>query len=319
MDLTGREFGRLTALISTPKRIRGYVVWICSCVCGGSIEVSSQLLLSGGTRSCGCIRYSSEFRELRANKTRESWRDPEVKAKRAAGISRAKIGHVVSIDQRQRISKTLTGHKIPQEVIEKRSRTHRERFKAGLYEATRQKTRKPHTRETMDKIAAALRGKKRPQEVSKKVSSSVTRKWQEPEYRARVLEARQTSPNLLERAASLELEPIGFKFVGNGSFWVHSKDGSHNPDFRKPGSKLLVEIWGDYWHAGEDPDSLVSWYAERGWKCLVIWEHEIRTTPIVQLVQQRFLMQPKLYLKGQGSARRRPHLFSPVISGSSKL
>lgn len=288
-DLTGRVFGKLTALSRSPKRVRGYVVWLCSCACGGSIEVISRNLLRGSTQSCGCVRKSLEFRELKARKTRESWKNPDVRAKRSSGISRATVGRVLSIEQRQKISATLTGNKVPFKVRNKIRETRKLRFEAGLYEATRSKTHKSPTLETKAKIAATLSGRKRPPEVSSKVSNKVKQRWQDPEYRARVLEARKTSPNLLERAASLELESLGFKFVGDGSFWIHSKNESHNPDFRKPGSKLLIEIWGDYWHAGEDPDSLVKWYAERGWSCLIVWEHELKTASIVQIVSSSTL------------------------------
>lgn len=58
-DLTGQIFGRLT-VVSFGKRIiksKGTrIVWLCRCECGKSCCVSSAKLVSGHTRSCGCLQ-----------------------------------------------------------------------------------------------------------------------------------------------------------------------------------------------------------------------------------------------------------------------
>lgn len=59
-DLTGQKFGRLTVL----REAEDYVTkqgnhknaWICECECGNQITVRSELLKSGRTKSCGCLR-----------------------------------------------------------------------------------------------------------------------------------------------------------------------------------------------------------------------------------------------------------------------
>jgi hypothetical protein len=56
-DLTGQRFGLLTALRLDEKRCKPcYFYWLCSCDCGGETSVRSSTLLSGDTRSCGCMR-----------------------------------------------------------------------------------------------------------------------------------------------------------------------------------------------------------------------------------------------------------------------
>ncbi len=55
-DLTGMQFGLLTALRPTNERRWRTVVWECQCECGKVIFVPSTSLTSGNTRSCGCIR-----------------------------------------------------------------------------------------------------------------------------------------------------------------------------------------------------------------------------------------------------------------------
>ena len=58
-DLSGQEFGRLTVLSKTDRRVNGRVVWHCRCDCGNEIDVVSSYLLGGDTRSCGCLRIDS--------------------------------------------------------------------------------------------------------------------------------------------------------------------------------------------------------------------------------------------------------------------
>jgi len=56
LDLTGQKFGRLTAINPTEERSQGRVVWHCECECGNTIEVPSHSLVSGNTKSCGCLK-----------------------------------------------------------------------------------------------------------------------------------------------------------------------------------------------------------------------------------------------------------------------
>jgi len=56
IDLTGRTFGRLTALrLDLQRCADGAVRWICECTCGGTASVRSRDLRNGSTRSCGCL------------------------------------------------------------------------------------------------------------------------------------------------------------------------------------------------------------------------------------------------------------------------
>lgn len=55
IDVTGKKFGRLTAIkrVGTKRRC---VVWECKCDCGNTVEVSIMHLRNGDTKSCGCLR-----------------------------------------------------------------------------------------------------------------------------------------------------------------------------------------------------------------------------------------------------------------------
>ena len=53
-DLTGRQFGELTALRRVENDKNGKICWLCRCSCGKEVTVRAQRLKSGQTRSCGC-------------------------------------------------------------------------------------------------------------------------------------------------------------------------------------------------------------------------------------------------------------------------
>lgn len=56
-DLTGRRFGRLTAMEHLGKG-----VWLCRCDCGAEKQIRSGALKSGRTASCGCLQRESRER-----------------------------------------------------------------------------------------------------------------------------------------------------------------------------------------------------------------------------------------------------------------
>ena len=54
-DISGMEFGYLTAIEPTDKRNRKDVVWLCRCRCGTMVEMPATRLIGNNTLSCGCI------------------------------------------------------------------------------------------------------------------------------------------------------------------------------------------------------------------------------------------------------------------------
>jgi len=58
IDLTGRQFGRLTVLGRSKKRDKhGFQKWWdCRCQCGTEKPICGESLRSGNTKSCGCLR-----------------------------------------------------------------------------------------------------------------------------------------------------------------------------------------------------------------------------------------------------------------------
>ncbi len=62
-DITGRKFGRLTAVRYAGKSKGKQTLWECKCDCGKIIIAHHQNLKSGHTSSCGC--YNSELTSKR--------------------------------------------------------------------------------------------------------------------------------------------------------------------------------------------------------------------------------------------------------------
>jgi len=67
VDLTGRSMGRLTVVRLADRGSRPARVWLCQCSCGNTKRVTSQELLRGDTKSCGCLRYDTTARRGRSN------------------------------------------------------------------------------------------------------------------------------------------------------------------------------------------------------------------------------------------------------------
>lgn len=67
-DISGQRFGRLTALYLYGYDDNNYPVWLCQCDCGNKTVVKYSNLISGNTKSCGCLleecRYENHKKDL---------------------------------------------------------------------------------------------------------------------------------------------------------------------------------------------------------------------------------------------------------------
>jgi len=73
-DLTGRTFGRLTALHREGADRHGKPLWRVRCVCGESWRVRGTDLTGGRTRSCGCLRTEGAAERMAAINARRGER-----------------------------------------------------------------------------------------------------------------------------------------------------------------------------------------------------------------------------------------------------
>lgn len=85
-------------------------------------------------------------------------------------------------------------------------------------------------------------------------------------------------PNKLERKFWEMIGRDRIEFA-SFSFWktiVRDRGIDHiTPDFRVPGTMRMIEVYGDYWHIGENPQDRIDLWRSVGCECLVVWEHEI--------------------------------------------
>ena len=64
-DLTGQTFGRLTVISRASNSKVGQCRWNCVCSCGNKVVVQSSSLITGNTKSCGCLSQENRKAKLK--------------------------------------------------------------------------------------------------------------------------------------------------------------------------------------------------------------------------------------------------------------
>lgn len=138
------------------------------------------------------------------------------------------------------------------------------------------------------KIAASLSGRVtyiRTSETKEKVRLRA----KELNYVNRLRKGRTIRPNKQERRLLNILNgywPLEWKYTGDGSFTL----GHFIPDFVNCNSrKLIIELFGDYWHTEEDEVIKRDAYQDYGYRLLVIWEHELKSEQAVVAKIEQFM------------------------------
>jgi len=160
------------------------------------------------------------------------------------------------------------------------------------------------------KQANSMRGRTRSSSHSLRISQVKREQCQSPYYVLKTVSninviARNVRPTKPEKQVGALLEryfPNEWKYVGNGEFSL----GRLVPDFMNiNGKKQLIEVFGDYWHEGENPEVRIAHFREYGFKALVLWEHELKDTGIVVRKIQEFcgdneIVHPSMKIEEQG-------------------
>jgi len=186
-------------------------------------------------------------------KLSESHKGQKISDEHRRKISEANKGRVVSEETRRKISESLMGH-VGYNLGKKFSEEHKR------------------------KISEAHKGKQVSEETRRRISIAVTKMWTDPEYRdmmvKKIVAGSIKKPNRPEQFLIDLFEEHGlpFKYVGAGDFIL----GGKNPDFLNyNGRKQIIELYGDYWHAGDAPQERIDFFRGFGFDTLVIWEHEL--------------------------------------------
>ena len=107
-------------------------------------------------------------------------------------------------------------------------------------------------------------------------------------------------PNKMEAQLLLQIEPLGFRFVGDGRFWIGPCQSKkcRNPDFLfgSGRNKAAVLFHGKYWHTRADADDAEEMqdYRAAGWRVLVIWEKELKAPDLLTRKASRWLVSLRL-------------------------
>ena len=67
-DYSGMAFGRLI-VVGFSHRKKSRYFWECKCSCGNITVKDISLLVSGNTRSCGCLAYENRLKNISPHKT----------------------------------------------------------------------------------------------------------------------------------------------------------------------------------------------------------------------------------------------------------
>lgn len=130
----------------------------------------------------------------------------------------------------------------------------------------------------MRPIGESLKGKI-PWMRGKHFSDESRRKW---------FKSNTITPNKQEiRLQKLldEILPNEYKFVGDGEFIL----GGRCPDYLNVnGQKKLIELYGDFWHKGEDGIERIEYFKSFGFETLIVWEHELKNSDLLISKINRF-------------------------------
>ncbi len=67
LDITGQRFNKLTAIKPVYTNNCGNLMWECKCECGNITITTAHKLISGHTKSCGCLRRQKTIERNIAN------------------------------------------------------------------------------------------------------------------------------------------------------------------------------------------------------------------------------------------------------------
>lgn len=119
-DIRGRRFGGLVVLKDSGERAHKFVKWLCLCDCGNKLSVLSQHLISGHTKSCGCLKREISSKKI-SGENHPNWKGGKRISKNRVYIKKPnhpnaiKQGYV--LESRLVAEKALGRYLKPQEAV----------------------------------------------------------------------------------------------------------------------------------------------------------------------------------------------------------
>ncbi len=177
-------------------------------------------------------------------------------------------------------SRSKNGYRHSEETLRKISAGNKgkiisEGAKRKNSESNRGKRRSPGT-EFKKGFTPWIAGRKHSDETKKQLSATHKKLFLSHEFVKKMAKAWNVKPNKPETyILNLlnELYPGQWKYTGDFSFTINGKC----PDFVNcNGQKKVIELFGDYWHRGQNPQDRINAFRPFGFDTLVIWEHELK-------------------------------------------
>ena len=204
-----------------------------------------------------------------------------------------------SEEAKSKISEAFSGEKHPlwgthpsEESREKMSKSHKGQIpwnKGKTFsEEYRKKLSESHkgifpSEETKKKLSEVrkghpgyMKGKKHSEEARRKMSLAGKGRKKSDEHLKKIMQSNGMKPSKPELELGdllTEIFPGEYRYVGNGEFVI----GGKCPDFiNVNGKKKIIELFGDYWHRGENPQDRIDVFKPFGFETIVIWESELK-------------------------------------------
>lgn len=260
------------------------------------------------------FRHTDETRARMSKSLKALWGDPVFRTRmnQISVNNKRFLGHHHTEEQKAKISKAMLGRVITEEHRVNLSnaligRAHTEETKAKLSEIVKTQWQNPEyrarmcksrvgmiaTKEARANMSKSQMGRTHTKDTKAKMSKAQRTQWQDPEYRA-IWEERWQSPEYRDRVIKAmrlgclvhpnkpetillalldSAYPGEWEFVGDGQLIIAGK----NPDFFNINSKKqIIELWGDWWHRGQNPQERIDIFKHYGYSTLIIWENELR-------------------------------------------
>lgn len=259
----------------------------CLCGCGDSVRPGKQFVIGHHSRVSNPFKGRKHSDESKKAISEAKKGVPLLKGRKFSEEHKRRL----SVSAKARPDNKERGYQMG---ISRRGIPHSEEHRRRIGLAHRGMKRSLITRE---RIRQEALGRRASEETKLKLSKINKKRWSDPQFRnsmIRILRkaAASSKPNKPEQKLQRFLDnryPGEWKYVGDGSFIL---DG-YNPDFiNVNGRKLIIELFGDYWHQGEDPADRAKVFEPYGFKTLVIWQHELKNLLAVGSKVRELTWQP---------------------------